>query len=187
VSGRFHVLAVSGSLRAGSANTGLLRMAQRLAPPELDFVHDESIGELPYYNADLDVPDELPAIVSTWRERVTACDALFLATPEYNFGPSAVLKNAIDWASRPMGASSLTGKVITLVTSGGKGGGTRVQAGLTDILMLLGNTLVQEPQITVALGYQRIDADGSTTDPEVEDLVAARMANVLAALNDRAG
>ena len=187
MSTRFHVRAVSGSLRVGSANTGLLRMAQRLAPPELEVVHDDTISELPYYNADLDVPDELPDIARSWRERVTACDALFLATPEYNFGPSAVLKNAIDWASRPMGASSLTGKVITMVTSGGKGGGSRVQAGLTDILTLLGNTLVQEPQITVALGYQRIDADGTTSDPEVEDLVAARMANVLAALNGRGG
>jgi chromate reductase len=187
VSGRFRVLAVSGSLRAGSANTGLLRMAQRLAPAELDVAHDDTISELPYYNADLDVPDELPEVVREWRERVTACDALFMAAPEYNFGPSAVLKNAIDWASRPMGAASLTGKVITIVTSGGKGGGARVQAGLTDILTLLGNTLVQEPQITVALGYQRIEVDGTTTDPALEQLVAARMANVLAALNDRAG
>jgi chromate reductase len=187
VTARFHVLAVSGSLRMGSANTGLLRMAQRLAPDDLDVVHDDTIGELPYYNADLDVPDEVPDVVRAWRERVTACDALFLAAPEYNFGPSAVLKNAIDWASRPMGASSLTGKVITMVTSGGKGGGTRVQASLTDILTLLGNTLVQEPQITVPLGYQRIDADGTTTDPEIEGLVTERMANVLAALNRRHG
>ena len=187
MSAPFDVLAVSGSLRAGSANTGLLHMAQRLAPPELRMTHDDSIGELPYYNADIDVPDTLPDVVRAWRERVAACDALFLAAPEYNFGPSAVLKNAIDWASRPMGAAALTGKVITIVTSGGKGGGSRVQAGLTDILTLLGNTLVQEPQITVALGYQRIDADGTTTDQDVEQLVAARMANVLTALNGRSG
>ena len=179
----FDVLAISGSLRAASSNTGLVHMARRLAPPELRVVLDDSIAELPYYNGDLDVPGEEPAVVRAWRERVIACDALLLAAPEYNFGPSAVLKNAIDWVTRPMGAHALTGKVITIVTSGGKGGGARVQAALSEILPLLGNTMVQEPDVMVALGAKVIDADGTTSDHEVEELVAARMRNVLVALN----
>ena len=102
--------------------------------------------------------------------------------PEYNYGPSAVAKNAIDWASRPFGGQALGGKMIALLTSAGKGGGGKVQEAIGPILGLLGNTVVVEPPVNIVLGMNRIQADGSTTDPDVEAAVLAKLDAVLQAL-----
>jgi len=179
------VLAVSGSLRAGSANTGLVRMAARLAPDGLAVTVRDGIDLLPHYNADLDTPDTVPDVCTAWRDDVRAADALFLAVPEYNYGPSGVLKNAIDWLTRPVGEHAIRGKVIAIVTSAGRGGGSRVQPPLVEILGLLGNTMVTEPAIMVAKGNERISSDGSTTDPEIETLVRARLDAIVAALTEQ--
>jgi chromate reductase len=182
---RFTMLAASGSLRAGSSNTGLVHMAARLAPADLHVIVHRHLDELPYYNADLDTPDALPEPVAHWRRAVAAADALWLAVPEYNWGPSAVLKNAVDWLTRPLGTHTLQGKVISLVTSGGKGGGNRVQPQLAEIIGLLGNVVVTEPPVMISFGAQRIQVDGTTTDPEVEQVVSARLDAVLRALEQR--
>ena len=180
---RASLLAVSGSLRAGSANTGLVRMAARLAPASLVVTVRDGIDLLPYYNADLDTPETLPAVCAAWRDDVAAADALFLAVPEYNYGPSGVIKNAIDWLTRPLGQHAIRGKVIAVVTSAGRGGGSHVQPSLVEILGLLGNTMVTEPAIMVATGNDRISSDGTTTDPEIEALVRARLDAIVAALD----
>jgi chromate reductase len=180
-----NVLAVSGSLRAASANTGLVRMAARLAPPELAVTVRGGIDALPYYNADLDTPEALPVPCRVWRDDVARADGLFLAVPEYNWGPSGVIKNAIDWLTRPVGQHAIQGKVIAIVTSGGRSGGTHVQPPLVEILALLGNTLVTDPPIMIPRGSERIGADGTTTDAEIEVLVSARLAAMARALADR--
>jgi chromate reductase len=179
------MLAVSGSLRAGSANTGLVRMAARLAPERLVVTVRDGIDLLPYYNADLDTPATVPDVCTRWRGDVAAADALFLAVPEYNYGPSGVLKNAIDWLTRPLGEHAIRGKVIAIVTSGGRGGGSHVQPPLVEILGLLGNTMVTEPAIMVATGNDRISSDGTTSDPEIEALVRARLDGIVAALTQQ--
>jgi chromate reductase, NAD(P)H dehydrogenase (quinone) len=179
----FTVLALSGSLRAQSSNTGLVKMAQRLAPPSLQFEIHSAISALPYYNADDDTPETWPAEVQAWRDTVERADALWIATPEYNGGPTAVLKNAIDWVSRPMGQQVLTGKVISLASSAGGGGGAQILQYLTGVLTFFGNTVVSDPPLSFALGAQRITADGDSTDPEVESLVLARLAAMELALN----
>ncbi len=175
----FTMVAFSGSLRAGSANTGLVRMAIRVAPPSLVIsVHD--VAALPFYNPDLE--SDVPDVVVQWRDAVTAADAILIALPEYNFGPSGVAKNALDWLSRPPQTRALQGKVIALLTAGGKGGGSRVQASIGPILGLLGNTVVEEPVVQVAMGSERISADGTTTDPAIEELVRAKLDATLEAL-----
>jgi chromate reductase, NAD(P)H dehydrogenase (quinone) len=179
------LLAVSGSLRAGSANTGLVRMAERLAPAGLSVTVREGIDLLPFYNADLDTPATLSEVCATWRDDVGAADALFLAVPEYNWGPSGVIKNAIDWLTRPAGEYAIRGKVIAIVTSAGRSGGSHVQSPLVEILGLLGNTMVTEPAIMVAMGAERIASDGTTTDPEIEALVRARLDGIVEALNQQ--
>ena len=181
----FSLLAVSGSLRAASSNTGLIRMAARLAPDGLAVTVRDGIDRLPYYNADLDTPETLPGVCTAWRDDVKAADALLLAVPEYNWGPSGVIKNAIDWLTRPSGEYAIRGKVIAIVTSGGRGGGSHVQPPLVEILGLLGNTMVTEPAIMVATGTERIASDGTTTDPEIEALVTGRLDGIVAALNQR--
>lgn len=168
------VLAISGSLRHNSSNTGLVRMAMRLAPADLAITHWTRIGELPFYNEDLEA--DPPAIVREWRDAVSACDAVFVAAPEYNFGPTGVLKNAVDWVTRPLGQHALRGKTISIVSSAGGTGGAHMIEQLSGILALLGNTVISEPVVQIAKGAERISADGSTTDPEIETLIAQRLA-----------
>ena len=172
------VLAISGSLRHNSSNTGLVRMAMRLAPADLAITHWTRIGELPFYNEDLEA--DPPAIVREWRDAVSACDAVFVAAPEYNFGPTGVLKNAIDWVTRPLGQHALRGKTISIVSSAGGTGGAHMIEQLSGILALLGNTVISEPVVQIAKGAERISADGSTTDPEIETLIAQRLAALTA-------
>ena len=168
------ILAISGSLRRQSSNTGLVRMAQRLAPADVTFTPWDRLGELPFYNEDLEV--DPPAIVREWREVVSATRSLFIAAPEYNFGPTGVLKNAIDWVTRPLGQHALRGKTISIVSSAGSTGGAHMIEQLSGILALLGNTVVSEPMVQIAKGAERIGADGTTTDPEIEALITQRLA-----------
>ncbi|MBI5087392.1 MAG: NAD(P)H-dependent oxidoreductase [Actinobacteria bacterium] len=179
----FHALGVSGSLRADSSNTGLVRMAARLAPAGLTVELVDWIDQLPYYNADLEA--DLPEVVRRWRDDVMRADAIVMGLPEYNWGPSAVLKNAIDWATRPYGGQALRGKVIALVTSAGKSGGSHVQDSLGPILGMLGNTIVTEPPVQIVMGPTRISADGQTDEEEIIELVSAKMAAVFRTLQER--
>ncbi|MEN9804478.1 MAG: hypothetical protein RIS41_1325 [Actinomycetota bacterium] len=151
-------------------------MAQRLAPADVTFTHWDRLGELPYYNEDLEA--DPPAVVREWRAAVSAADAVFVAAPEYNFGPTGVLKNAIDWVTRPLGQHALRGKRISIVSSAGSTGGAHMIEQLSGILALLGNQMVSEPIVQIAKGADRIGADGSTTDPEIEDLIAQRLAKI---------
>jgi len=179
----FTAIAFSGSLRADSSNTGLVNMAARLAPDDLAIkVVNDLVFELPFYNADLEEspPDEVLA----WRDALTSADALIIGMPEYNFLPTAVAKNAIDWVSRPFGGQVLRGKVVAMITSAGKGGGSKVQASIAPIIGLLGNIVVEEPVVQIVLGANRISADGTTTDPDVETLVRAKLEAVVEALRN---
>ncbi len=177
----FKILAISGSLRAESSNSGLVRMAQRLAPGELAVSDPFPIRDLPFYDGDLDTPETLPPICAAWRAAVADADAILWAAPEYNYAPSGVLKNALDWASRPFGAHGLVGKVSSVLSSAG-GGGPKVQGYLVEILGLLGGTVVVEPEILIKKGPMLIAADGSTSQPEIEVLIATRLVNLAAAL-----
>ena len=116
--------------------------------------------------------------------RSPSADALIIGMPEYNFLPTAVAKNAIDWVSRPFGGQVLRGKVVAMITSAGKGGGSKVQASIGPIIGLLGNIVVEEPAVQIVLGANRISADGTTTDPDVETLVQAKLEAVVEALRN---
>jgi chromate reductase len=170
-----HILGIFGSLRQESSNQGLVKLAQKLVPTDVTFTFYDKIGSLPFYNEDLEESSRTPANVVEWRNLVTSADALFIASPEYNFGPSAVLKNAIDWATRPMGQHALSGKVISLMSSSGGTGGAHMIEQLSGILGLLGNTMISEPSGQIAKGADRISANGTTTDPAIEALVRTRL------------
>ena len=182
----FRTVAFCGSLRSGSSNLGLLKLAGRIAdeiaPGALMIEWVDWVNQLPWYNPDLE--SNLPEIVVRWRATIVAADAILIGMPEYNFGPSALAKNAIDWLTRPIGAHALTGKVIALFTSGGKGGGTKVQEALAPILGWFGNTIVTEPAITIALGATKIDGEGDTDDADLVAAVRAKIEHVLAALRN---
>lgn len=181
----FHVLAISGSLRRHSSNSGLIRMAERLSG-QLDgaitISSEPIIGSLPFYNADLEDPSLTPDVVHTWRERVNACDALFIASPEYNFGTPALLKNAVEWVSRPPGDHVLQGKIISLMSSSSSTGGKNLIEQNVNLFTLLGNTMITEPDGGFVKGAERISADGTTSDPTIEAAVLGRLEAIAVAL-----
>ena len=178
------ILGVFGSLRQESSNKGLVKLAQKLTPANVTFAFYDKIGSLPFYNEDLEDPSHTPASVREWREMVSNSDALFIAAPEYNFGPSAVLKNAIDWATRPMGQHAMSGKVISLISSSGGTGGSHMIEQLSTVLTILGNTVINEPNGQIPKGAQRISIEGTTSDPAIEELVTARLQAIIESVNN---
>jgi len=174
------VLGVCGSLRAKSYNRALLHAAIELAPPEMVIEEYVGIGDLPYYNADLDV-DGGPPSAASWRSAVGTADALLIATPEYNFGPSGVLKNAVDWASRPPATSVLHGKPIALMgASTGASGTARAQLALRQSFVFTQSLVLPAPEVLVFNAATRFDANLRLTDVASRDFVHRLLVRLLA-------
>jgi chromate reductase len=141
------VLAVSGSLRAGSYNTLLLEEAAAAAPAdvEVELFDPSLIAELPAYDQDLDVPGDVPVSVQRLREAWAEADAILFATPEFNGSVPGGLKNAIDWASRPRGEAALMNKTASVIgASTGQFGALWAQNDLRRILGIAGARVVGE-------------------------------------------
>lgn len=144
------ILAISGSLRRDSFNTRLLQAIEPLAPEGMEFETYDGLAEVPLFNEDLDTDPALPA-VARWREAIRRADGLVIATPEYNHSVPGVLKNAIDWASRPHGRGTLTGKgICVLVATLGRLKGFRGLSDTSRILAELGNLVIAEPEVVVS-------------------------------------
>jgi chromate reductase, NAD(P)H dehydrogenase (quinone) len=160
------ILAVSGSLRAGSHNTSLLRAAAEAAPEGVEVELWEGIGDLPIYDQDLEGTD-LPDAVHRLREDWAAADAILFATPEYNGSVPGGLKNAIDWASRPVRESALTNKNVAVIgASTGQFGAMWAQADLRKILGVTGARVVGD-ELPVTRAHEKIDAEGRLLDGEL--------------------
>ncbi len=174
ISERFRVLGISGSLRRGSFNTALLRAAQELAPFGTDLrIFD--LAEVPLYNGDVEAAGD-PEPVTALKEAIREADALLFATPEYNRGPSGVLKNAIDWASRDRGPGSLAGKPVTMIGAGGMTGTARAQEQLLSILSETGALVMVKPGVQVSLfPEQKFDAGGRLVDEATRGLLRAHL------------
>ncbi|WP_216897629.1 NAD(P)H-dependent oxidoreductase [Nocardia alni] len=111
------ILALVGSLRAASINRRLAEAAVQTAPEGVEVTIYEGLGDVPFYNEDIDVEGSVPAAAAALREAVAQADGLLLFVPEYNGSIPAALKNAIDWASRPYGAGSTKGKPAAVVSA----------------------------------------------------------------------
>jgi len=149
------ILAVSGSLRADSYNTQLLRAAVAAAPGGVEVELWEGIGDLPIY--DQDVESDVPERVRRLREDWAAADAILFATPEYNGSVPGGLKNAIDWASRPKGGAALTNKTVAVVgASMGQFGAVWAQQDLRRILGIAGARVVGE-ELPVARAHEGLE------------------------------
>jgi len=150
------VLAVSGSLRAGSHNTLLLEEALAAAPAGIDVeLFDGSlIAELPAYDQDLDAEGDAPVSVQRLREAWAEADAILFATPEFNGSVPGGLKNAIDWASRPRAEAPLLNKTVAVIgASTGQFGALWAQNDLRRILGIAGARVVGEP-VPVARAHE---------------------------------
>lgn len=161
-----HVLTLVGSLRAGSINRKLADAAAHHAPEGIELETYEGIVDLPFYNEDID-GENPPAAAVAFRAAIEAADAVLLVTPEYNGTIPAVLKNALDWASRPFGASPLSGKPLAVIGSAfGQYGGVwahddaRKVAGIAGA-EVLGDVKVAIPQSVVCFAetHPREDAE----------------------------
>jgi chromate reductase len=140
---------ISGSLRQASSNTAILRTLQASLPPGVEMTLLPLEG-IPLYNQDLDVAG-LPDAVREFKAAVDASDGVVMCSPEYNFGMPGVLKNAIDWASRPAFASPLKGKPVLVMTSSPAfTGGVRAQAQLRETLGGTLSRVIARPQVVIA-------------------------------------
>jgi chromate reductase len=159
------LLGIAGSFREGSYNRGLLRAAAELAPGGVELVEFDLRG-LPFYDGDLEAAGD-PESVTELKEAIRAADALVIATPEYNRGLPGVLKNAIDWASRPALASPLAGKPVAIMgATTGFAGTARAQQQLRDALEFPGAVVLQQPEVLVSEAYLRFDEHGELVDEE---------------------
>jgi chromate reductase len=162
------ILGISGSLRERSYNTALLRAAAELAPEGVE-IEEFDLREIPPYDADVETAGD-PEPVAKLRAAVAEADALVFATPEYNRGTSGVLKNAIDWLSRPALASVLRWKPVAIVgASTGRGGTRNAQAQVRDALLFPGAILVAEPEVAIPLAWEHFDENGELTDERMRN------------------
>jgi chromate reductase len=170
-----HVFAVAGSLRKDSLNRKLLRAAMELVPPGMMIHHFDGLADLPPYNADVDV-DPRPEPVRALKQMLAACDGLLIATPEYNYGIPGVLKNAIDWASRPAATSPLLGKVALLMgASIGMVGTARAQQQLRQNFVYTKTTVLPMPEILLPNAAEKFDAEGRLADEMAKALIGERL------------
>ena len=175
------IVALSGSLRQGSYNTELLRRAAAFAPEGVTFELYEGLKEIPPYDADDDLPDDQPVTVGAFKDALDGADAVLIATPEYNHSIPGQLKNALDWASRPLVTSPLRNKPSAVISSStGVFGGVWAAAETRKVLGALGARVLEE---TVAVGKANEQLEGELPAELAEGLrevVAALVAAVAA-------
>jgi chromate reductase len=167
-----HVLGIAGSLRAGSYNVALLRAAIDLAPQGMEIRVFTGIGELPLYNADLE-KGSCPDAVAALRSELAASDGVLFVTPEYNYGVPGVLKNALDWASRPPTTTPLHGMPAGIMgATTGMVGTARAQLQLRQALVYTHTYPLAAPEVLVARAQDKFDASGTLKDEPTRKFVA---------------
>ena len=165
------VLGIAGSLRRGSYNRALLGAAQQLAPAGMSIDIYQDLGRIPVYNSDVE-EEAFPQAVTEFKQRIRAADGLLIVTPEYNHGLPGVLKNAIDWASRPYGDSAWEGKPLAIMgASPGQGGTVRAQGQLRQATVFLNMFPMNRPEVLVASAPSKFDADLNLTDETTRDFI----------------
>ncbi len=173
-----HVLGMSGSLRTRSFNSATLRAASELLPDGMTLeIYD--LAPIPFYNGDVEAAGD-PEPVRDFKQRIIAADALLIATPEYNYSISGVLKNAIEWASRPPRAMPLDGKPLAIMGAGGRFGTTRAQFHLRQIAVETNMFVLNKPQVHIMRPWDKFDPEGRLVDEESRDSIRALLAALAA-------
>lgn len=163
------IAAFTGSLRRQSYNHGLLVAAQELAPEGVE-VEILDIGQLPLFNQDLE--SNLPSAVKEFKNKIKAADAILVATPEFNYSIPGVLKNAIDWGSRPYGDNSFDGKPAAIMgASIGMIATGRAQYHLRQMFVFLNVHAINRPEVMVGTAGEKFDKDGKLTDQHSRDKI----------------
>jgi len=172
------ILGFAGSLRPGSYNRALLRVALELVPNGAKLEVFELDG-IPPFNQDLE--SSPPETVKEFKRKIKAADALLIVTPEYNYSVPGVLKNAIDWASRPYGDSAFEGKPVAMMSaSTGMLGGARAQYHLRQSFVFLNMHPVNKPEVFVTFAPQKFDDTGRLLDEKTKELIGELLDNLVA-------
>ena len=173
------ILALVGSLRAGSFNRQLADAAVKHAPDGIDVEIFEGLAEVPLYNEDVDRPDIVPGPAQALRDAIRSADALLLVTPEYNGGIPAGIKNAIDWTSRPFQYGAIVDKPVAVIgTSHGQYGGVWAHDDTRKSARVAGGRVLDD----IVLSVPHCDERFATTHPADDEEVAGAMPDILAAL-----
>ncbi|MEU6063858.1 MULTISPECIES: NADPH-dependent FMN reductase [Streptomyces] len=178
------ILALVGSLRAGSTNRQLAEAAVKHAPEGAEIALFEGLADIPFYNEDIDVEGRVPEAAVRLREAAQAADAFLLFSPEYNGTIPAVLKNAIDWLSRPYGAGAFGGKPVAVVgTAFGQYGGVWAQDEARKAVGIAGGKVLEDVKLSIPGSLTRF----AETHPADDAEVAAALTDVVARLHGNVG
>ncbi|MGW0826885.1 NAD(P)H-dependent oxidoreductase [Streptomyces sp. NPDC002845] len=178
------ILALVGSLRAGSHNRQLAEAAVKHAPEGVAIELFEGLADVPFYNEDIDVEGSVPAAAARLREAAGQADGFLLFSPEYNGTIPAVLKNAIDWLSRPYGVGALTGKPTAVVgTAFGQYGGVWAQDEARKAVGIAGGTVLDDAKLSIPGSVTRF----AETHPADDTEVVEGLTQVIGQLTSRSG
>ena len=171
------IAAISGSLRTASWARALLRAAAAHSPPGVALTIWGGLGDVPLFDEDLE-SGPAPAAVADMRALIERSDAVLVVTPEYNQSIPGVLKNALDWASRPYGQTVFKDKPVAVVgTSPLPSGGASALADVAKVLTLIGADVV-DADLAVSSVHTHVDAEGRIADPELADRMGAMLVRV---------
>jgi chromate reductase len=154
------ILAISGSLRAASLNSALLRAMARLANDDVQINIYEGIGDLPLFNPDIEASD--PAAVAAFRGQIISADALLIASPEYAHGITGVMKNALDWM---VSCEAFVHKPVAIINASPRA--TFADAALREIVTMMSAEIIEEASITVPIIGAGFDEEGIFKHPEI--------------------
>jgi len=163
------ILGFAGSLRKDSYNKAILRAAMELVPKDAKLEIFDLEG-IPPFNQDLE--NRMPEKVKEFKAKIRAADAILIVTPEYNYSMPGVLKNAIDWASRPYGDNSFEDKPVAIMgASPGRIGTARAQYHLRQVCVSLNMHPINRPEVFVAFAHEKIDENGKLKDKETREII----------------
>src|SRR5579863_1732736 len=163
MSSTIHIMGFAGSLRKDSYNRSLLQLARHLALAEENVEFEiVDLDNVPLFNQDLE--SDPPAAVRMFKEKLGNADAVLITVPEYNYSFSGVLKNAIDWASRPLATSPLPGKLTAIMGAGGRVGTARAQLHLRQVFTYLDVKVITKPEVLILNAWEKFDSEGNLTN-----------------------
>ncbi len=172
------IIGFAGSLRKDSFNKALISAAKELVPKGAELEIFDLDG-IPLYDQDLE--NEMPKRVTEFKDAIRAADAVLIATPEYNYSIPGVLKNAIDWASRPYSDNVLKDKPAAIMSaSGSMLGGSRAQYHLRQVFVFLDMHPINKPEVIVPFAQEKIGADGKLADPHTRDKIRELLETLVA-------
>jgi chromate reductase len=173
---KLKILGVAGSLRVGSYNKALLRAAADLLPDGATLEIFE-LNDIPPFNQDLEM--DMPGKVKEFKSKIREADAILIATPEYNYSVPGVLKNAIDFASRPYGDNPFNDKPVAIMSaSPGMLGGARAQYHLRQVFVFLNMHPLNGPEVIVTFAQNKFDSNGNLTDENTRNFLKQLLQNL---------